>query len=214
MLKNIPLFSVLADEELDAISRLAVTRNYPKNSIIINEGDHTDSLYVILSGKVKIFLTDDQQKEVIVAIQREGDYFGELALLDEAPRSASVMTMEPCSLLIVSRGAFERHLAGDPKLAISLMRGLAARLRATTENVKSLALLDVYGRIARTLLQFAKEQDGHHVIDDRLTHQDLANMVGASREMVSRIMKDLARGGYIKTEGKRITIKEKLPPGW
>jgi CRP/FNR family cyclic AMP-dependent transcriptional regulator len=214
MLKNIPLFSVLADEELDAISRLAVTRNYPKNSVIINEGDHTDSLYVILSGKVKIFLTDDQQKEVIVAIQREGDYFGELALLDEAPRSASVMTMEPCSLLIVSRGAFERHLANDPKLAISLMRGLAARLRATTENVKSLALLDVYGRIARTLLQFAKEQDGHHVIDDRLTHQDLANMVGASREMVSRIMKDLARGGYIKTEGKRITIKEKLPPGW
>jgi CRP/FNR family cyclic AMP-dependent transcriptional regulator len=214
MLKNIPLFSVLADEELDAISRLAVTRNYPKNSVIINEGDHTDSLYVILSGKVKIFLTDDQQKEVIVAIQREGDYFGELALLDEAPRSASVMTMEPCSLLIVSRGAFERHLASDPKLAISLMRGLAARLRATTENVKSLALLDVYGRIARTLLQFAKEQDGHHVIDDRLTHQDLANMVGASREMVSRIMKDLARGGYIKTEGKRITIKEKLPPGW
>ena len=214
MLKNIPLFSVLADEELNAISRLAVTRNYPKNSVIINEGDHTDSLYVILSGKVKIFLTDDQQKEVIVAIQREGDYFGELALLDEAPRSASVMTMEPCSLLIVSRGALERHLASDPKLAISLMRGLAARLRATTENVKSLALLDVYGRIARTLLQFAKEQDGHHVIDDRLTHQDLANMVGASREMVSRIMKDLARGGYIKTEGKRITIKEKLPPGW
>jgi CRP/FNR family cyclic AMP-dependent transcriptional regulator len=214
MLENIPLFSVLAKEELDAISRLAVTRNYPKNSVIINEGDHTDSLYVILSGKVKIFLTDDQQKEVIVAIQREGDYFGELALLDEAPRSASVMTMEPCSLLIVSRNAFERHLASDPKLAISLMRGLAARLRATTENVKSLALLDVYGRIARTLLQFAKEEDGHHVIDDKLTHQDLANMVGASREMVSRIMKDLARGGYIKTEGKRITIKDKLPPGW
>lgn len=214
MLENIPLFSVLAKEELDVISRLAVTRNYPKNSVIINEGDHTDSLYVILSGKVKIFLTDDQQKEVIVAIQREGDYFGELALLDEAPRSASVMTMEPCSLLIVSRNAFERHLASDPKLAISLMRGLAARLRATTENVKSLALLDVYGRIARTLLQFAKEEDGHHVIDDKLTHQDLANMVGASREMVSRIMKDLARGGYIKTEGKRITIKDKLPPGW
>jgi CRP/FNR family cyclic AMP-dependent transcriptional regulator len=214
MLENIPLFSVLAKEELDAISRLAVTRNYPKNSVIINEGDHTDSLYVILSGKVKIFLTDDHQKEVIVAIQREGDYFGELALLDEAPRSASVMTMEPCSLLIVSRNAFERHLASDPKLAISLMRGLATRLRATTENVKSLALLDVYGRIARTLLQFAKEEDGHHVIDDKLTHQDLANMVGASREMVSRIMKDLARGGYIKTEGKRITIKDKLPPGW
>jgi CRP/FNR family cyclic AMP-dependent transcriptional regulator len=214
MLQNIPLFSVLGTEELDAIERLAVTRKYPKNSVIINEGDHTDSLYVILSGKVKIFLTDNQQKEVIVAIQRTGDYFGELALLDEAPRSASVMTMEPCTLLMITRNAFERHLASEPKIAISLMRGLAKRLRATTENVKSLALLDVYGRIARTLLQLAKAEQGHQVIDERLTHQDLANMVGASREMVSRIMKDLARGDYIKIEGKRIVIKEKLPPGW
>jgi CRP/FNR family cyclic AMP-dependent transcriptional regulator len=214
MLQNIPLFSVLGTEELDAIERLAVTRNYPKNSVIINEGDHTDSLYVILSGKVKIFLTDDQQKEVIVAIQRAGDYFGELALLDEAPRSASVMTMEPCTLLMIARSAFERHLANEPKIAISLMRGLAERLRATTENVKSLALMDVYGRIARTLLQLAKEEEGHQVIDERLTHQELANIVGASREMVSRIMKDLSRGGYIKIEGKRIVIKEKLPPGW
>lgn len=214
MLQNIPLFSVLGTDELGAIERLAVTRNYPKNSVIINEGDHTDSLYVILSGKVKIFLTDDQQKEVIVAIQRAGDYFGELALLDEAPRSASVMTMEPCTLLMITRNAFERHLATEPKIAISLMRGVAERLRATTENVKSLALMDVYGRIARTLLQLAKEEEGHQVIDERLTHQDLANMVGASREMVSRIMKDLARGGYIKIEGKRIVIKDKLPPGW
>lgn len=214
MLQNIPLFSVLGTEELDAIERLAVTRKYPKNSVIINEGDHTDSLYVILSGKVKIFLTDNQQREVIVAIQRTGDYFGELALLDEAPRSASVMTMEPCTLLMITRNAFERHLASEPKIAISLLRGLAERLRATTENVKSLALMDVYGRIARTLLQLAKEEEGHQVIDERLTHQDLANMVGASREMVSRIMKDLARGDYIKIEGKRIVIKEKLPPGW
>lgn len=213
-MQNIPLFSVLGTDELGAIERLAVTRNYPKNSVIINEGDHTDSLYVILSGKVKIFLTDDQQKEVIVAIQRAGDYFGELALLDEAPRSASVMTMEPCTLLMITRNAFERHLATEPKIAISLMRGVAERLRATTENVKSLALMDVYGRIARTLLQLAKEEEGHQVIDERLTHQDLANMVGASREMVSRIMKDLARGGYIKIEGKRIVIKDKLPPGW
>ena len=214
MLQNIPLFSVLGTEELDAIERLAVTRKYPKNSVIINEGDHTDSLYVILSGKVKIFLTDNQQKDVIVAIQHTGDYFGELALLDEAPRSASVMTMEPCTLLMITRNAFERHLASEPKIAISLLRGLAERLRATTENVKSLALMDVYGRIARTLLQLAKEEEGHQVIDERLTHQDLANMVGASREMVSRIMKDLARGDYIKIEGKRIVIKEKLPPGW
>jgi CRP/FNR family cyclic AMP-dependent transcriptional regulator len=195
MLQNIPLFSVLDEDELDAISRLAVRRNYPKNSVIINEGEHTDSLYVILSGKVKIFLTDEQQREVIVAIQGAGDYFGELVLLDEAPRSASVMTMEPSTLLLFSKGAFEHYLGNHPKIAISLMRGLAQRLRATTENVKSLALMDVYGRIARTLLQLAKQEDDHFVIHEKLTHQDLANIVGASREMVSRIMKDLARGG-------------------
>jgi CRP/FNR family cyclic AMP-dependent transcriptional regulator len=214
MLQNIPLFSVLDEDELDAISRLAVRRNYPKNSVIINEGEHTDSLYVILSGKVKIFLTDEQQREVIVAIQGAGDYFGELVLLDEAPRSASVMTMEPSTLLLFSKGAFEHYLGNHPKIAISLMRGLAQRLRATTENVKSLALMDVYGRIARTLLQLAKQEDDHFVIHEKLTHQDLANIVGASREMVSRIMKDLARGGYITSEGRRITIKDKLPPGW
>lgn len=206
MLQNIPLFSVLGTDELGAIERLAVTRNYPKNSVIINEGDHTDSLYVILSGKVKIFLTDDQQKEVIVAIQRAGDYFGELALLDEAPRSASVMTMEPCTLLMITRNAFERHLATEPKIAISLMRGVAERLRATTENVKSLALMDVYGRIARTLLQLAKEEEGHQVIDERLTHQDLANMVGASREMVSRIINQLRSDGAIEISGRAITV--------
>lgn len=214
MLKTIPLFSILGGEELEAISQLAVTKNYPKNSVIINEGDQTDSLYVILSGKVKVFLTDDQQKEVIVAIQREGDYFGELALLDEEPRSASVMTMEPSTMLMIAKSAFERYLASNPKIAISLMRGLTQRLRVTTENVKSLALMDVYGRIARTLLQLGKEDDGRYVIGEKLTHQDLANMVGASREMVSRIMKDLTKGGYITVEGRQMFIKEKLPHGW
>ncbi len=214
MLQNIPLFSALGQDDLEAIAKQAVTKTFPKGNIVINEGDHTDSLYVILSGKVKVFLTDESHKEVIVDIQRPGDYFGELALLDEAPRSASVMTMEPCTFLIVSRSAFDRYLTHNPKVALNVMRGLAGRLRATTENVRSLALLDVYGRIARTLLQLAHREGEENVIDEKLTHQDLANMVGASREMVSRIMADLARGGYIKVEGKSIIVKEKLPPGW
>ncbi len=214
MLQNIPLFSVLGQDDLDAISSHAVTKSYPKNSVIINEGDHTDSLYVILSGKVKVFLTDEQLKEVIVDIQRAGDYFGELALLDEAPRSASVMTLEKSTFLIISKTSFKNCLVKHPEIGFNLIRELTHRLRATTENVKSLALMDVYGRIARTLLQLAKQDDGRYVISDKLTHQDLANMVGASREMVSRIMKDLAKGGYIAIEDKRIAIKEKLPPGW
>ncbi|MFQ6021991.1 MAG: Crp/Fnr family transcriptional regulator [Acidiferrobacterales bacterium] len=214
MLKNIPLFSALEQQDLDTLSNHAVTKTYAKNSVIINEGDHTNALYVILTGKVKIFLTDENQKEVIIDIQRPGDYFGELALLDEAPRSASVRTTENSTFLIISKSQFKNCLVKHPEIAINLIKELSQRLRATTENVKSLALMDVYGRIARTLLQFASEEDGSYVISEKLTHQDLANMVGASREMVSRIMKDLARGGYIKTEGKKITIKEKLPPGW
>lgn len=214
MLGNIPLFSPLAEKDLRAIASHAVTKTYPKNTVIIHEGDHTDSLYVILSGKVKIFLTDEHQKEVIVDIQRAGEHFGELALLDEAPRSASVMTLEPSTLLIISKAEFESCLARHPKIAVSLIKGLTQRLRNTTETVKSLALMDVYGRIARTLLNLAQEQDGRYVITEKLTHQDLASMVGASREMVSRIMKDLAKGGYIKIEGHRITVKEKLPSGW
>ncbi len=214
MLQNIPLFSALSQEDLEAISSHAVAKNYPKGNIVINEGDHSDSLYVILAGKVKVFLTDEHHKEVIVDIQRAGDYFGELALLDEAPRSTSVMTMEPCTFLVVSKGALERCLANNPKVALNLIKDLAQRLRATTENVRSLALLDVYGRIARTLLQLARRDGEENVIDERLTHQDLANMVGASREMVSRIMADLAKGGYIRVEGRKIIVKEKLPPGW
>lgn len=214
MLQNIPLFSALGQEDLEAIAKQAVTKTFPKGNIVINEGDRTDSLYVILSGKVKVFLTDENHKEVIVDIQRVGDYFGELALLDEAPRSASVMTMEPCTFLVVSKSAFDRYLTNNPEVALNVMKGLAGRLRATTENVRSLALLDVYGRIARTLLQLARREGEDNVIDQKLTHQDLANMVGASREMVSRIMADLARGGYIKVEGKSIVVKEKLPPGW
>ena len=214
MLQNIPLFSNLEQKELDALSSHAVTKTYPKNSVIINEGDRTDSMYVIMSGRVKIVLTDENQKEVIIDIQHAGDYFGELALLDEAPRSASVKTMENSTFLIISKHQLQKCLREHPEIGIGLIRGLAQRLRATTGNVKSLALLDVYGRIARTLLQLANEEDGRQVISEKLTHQNLANMVGASREMVSRIMKDLADGGYIKTEGKTITIKEKLPPGW
>lgn len=214
MLHNIPLFSMLEQRELDALLNHAITKTYPKKSVIIKEGDHTDSMYVIMSGRVKIVMIDENQKEVIIDIQHPGDYFGELALLDEAPRSASVTAMENSTFLIISKHQLQKCLREHPEVGSGLIKGLAHRLRATTDNVKSLALLDVYGRIAKTLLQLAKEEDGRQVISDKLTHQDLANMVGASREMVSRIMKDLADGGYIKIEGKKITVKEKLPPGW
>ncbi len=211
MLANVPIFSGLSDDELAQVSKHAVTRAFPKQVIIINEGDQTDSLYVILKGKVKVFLSDEQGKEVVLNTQGPGEYFGELALLDDAERSASVMTLEPSSFMMISKQSFQDLLAAHPSIAYSVIQGLTQRVRTLTDNVKSLALMDVYGRVAKTLLNMATTQDDRMVIEDKLTQQDIANRVGASREMVSRILKDLAIGGYISFEKKHIVINEQLP---
>ncbi|MDH3671462.1 MAG: Crp/Fnr family transcriptional regulator [Gammaproteobacteria bacterium] len=213
--QGIPLFSSLTESDLATVSRHAVTKTFSKNTIIINEGDTTDSLYVILCGRVKAFLSDEQGREVILDIEGPGDYFGEIALLDEPPRSASVMTLESSRFSIILKNGFKRCLANNPDIAIALIKALTHRIRMLTDNVKGLALRDVYGRVAKTLSNLAKrEESGKQVIAEKLTQQELASMVGASREMVSRILKDLITGGYIKIEDKRITIERRLPAGW
>lgn len=213
-LSNIALFSGFSDADMTAISGMTVTRSFPKNTLVICEGDQSDSLYLILSGKVKVFLSDEEGKEVTLNIQKNGEYFGELAILDEAPRSASVMTVEETKLAILSRSAFDKCMEEHPTMALTIMRGLARRLRELTENVRSLALMDVYGRVARLLLEMAEDSDDKKVIKQRLTQRDIASMVGASREMVSRILRDLSIGGYITVENKIITINERLPAAW
>jgi CRP/FNR family cyclic AMP-dependent transcriptional regulator len=213
-LNKVSLFEGLPEEDLDQISDLATVRSFPRNTVIISEGDNSDSMYMVLNGKVKVYLSDDEGKEIIINILKEGDYFGELALLDESPRSASVMTLEDCKFAVLSKVAFDECLKSNPEIALQVIRGLSARLRYLTENVKSLALMDVYGRVARTLLEMAEDKNGVQVINQKLTQRDIASMVGASREMVSRILKDLSVGGYITIESKSITINEKLPHGW
>ena len=214
MLSNVSLFSGFPEADRNAIAELATIRSFPRNTIIISEGDDSDSMYVVLSGKVKVYLSDDEGKEIIINILKDGDYFGELALLDESPRSASVMTQEDSKLAVLSKTAFEDCLKTNPSIALEVIKGLSARLRNLTDNVKSLALMDVYGRVARTLLDMSETHDGVQVITQKLTQRDIASMVGASREMVSRILKDLSIGGYITIENKTITINEKLPHGW
>ena len=214
MVSAIPLFSTLSAEDISFIAKHGIVRKYPKNSIIINEGDRSDSLYIILEGRIKVFVSDERGKEAILNIQGAGEHFGELALIDEVPRSASVVTLEPSRMALVSREDFERCLAENPNLAVKLIRTLTQRIRSLTDVVKSLALNDVYGRVARTLLKLSSDKEGVRVIAQRLTHQDIADMVGASREMVSRIMKDLTTGGYIEVRDKRIHIPGKLPPAW
>ncbi|MCK5506698.1 MAG: Crp/Fnr family transcriptional regulator [Thermodesulfovibrionia bacterium] len=213
-LNNISLFAELSESDMEAITKLAVTRNYPKNTMIISEGDQSDSLYIILSGKVKIFLSDEEGKEVTLNVQGENEYFGELALLDNSPRSASVVTVEQARLIVISKTAFEECMENNPGIALKICKGLARRLRELSENVRSLALMDVYGRVARILIEMSEDIDGKKVISQRLTQRDIASMVGASREMVSRILRDLSVGGYITINNKIITINERLPAAW
>ena len=145
--------------------------------------------------------------------QGPGEYFGEL-VLDEGPRSASVMTLEKSRLLVVPRLAFQAFIAENPAFALNIMRKLIKRVRMLSASVKNLALMDVYGRVARLLLELAEEKEGTLVILERLTQQDLANRVGASREMVGRILKDLTEGGYISLQDNRLVINRPPPPHW
>jgi CRP/FNR family cyclic AMP-dependent transcriptional regulator len=206
-------FPGLQERLLRELSKRAVTRTFPANAVIINEGDATDGLYVVLSGKVKVFLANENGKEVILNVEGPGEYFGEMTL-DGGPRSASVMTLEPSRFLVVPRSDLEAFLAAHPDFAMGLIRKLILRIRVLTDNVKSLALQDVYGRVTRLLQELAVEQNGKMVVAQKLTQLEMANRIGASREMVSRIVKDLARGGYIETVSKQIILKKKLPLEW
>jgi CRP/FNR family cyclic AMP-dependent transcriptional regulator len=203
----------LTGAELEAISARAITRRHPKNTIIVSEGDGADALFILTEGRVKVFVSDAQGHEVVLGTHGPGEYFGEMALETET-RSASVITLEPCQLLVVSKDAFREFIERNPAFAFSLIGKLIARVRTLTENVKSLALMDVYGRVARLLLELAEERDGVLVIAERLTQQDIANRVGASREMVSRIMKDLSTGGYLTQSREGIVLHRRPPLNW
>ena len=204
---------VLTPEELRAISAHAVTRSFPRNAVILNEGDRTDTLYVILEGRVKIFVADAEGNEVVFHTQGPGEYFGEM-MLDEGPRSASVMTLEASRFLVVPKSELKAFLARHPDFAVRIMEKLIHRVRGLTERVKNLSLMDVYGRVARLLLELAEERDGKLVIAERLTQQDIASRVGASRAMVSRILKDLTAGGYISIQRDRILVNRQPPLRW
>lgn len=216
-LKTIPLFSELSVDEIAALAQMTTTRTFAKNTVVINEGDHTDALYIINSGRSAVTKIHEDGKEMVVAVLGPGDYFGEMALIDEQPRSANVITKEPSQFSIVMKQDFQRLLMTNPELSLKIMKGLSQRLRSAMRQIEGLAFMDVYGRIARLLLEIASPPDpdsGDRTIAEPLTHKDIASRVGASREVISRIMKDLATGGYISTHNKRITIHSRLPPAW
>ncbi len=206
-------FLGMQDEELQSLSAHAKLQSFPRNKLIIHEGDHSDSVYVIHSGRVKVFLYGKNGKEIDLNILGPGEYFGEM-VLDSGPRSASVMTIEPAQFFIIPQAVFREFVIKHPEFAMRLIKTLIFRARGQLNNVRSLASLDVYGRVARLLLDLAGEEDGRLVIQGKLTKQEIANRVGASREMISRVFKDLSVGGYIEVEKNRITIARTLPDHW
>lgn len=204
---------VLPAKLLEALGAVANARSFAKHAIIVSEGDETDSLYVLLSGRVRVFLSDAQGREVTLNQLGPGEYFGEITL-DGGPRSASVMALEDTRCAVVKRSELVALVERQPEFALHMVRKLAHRVRNLTENVRSLALMDVYGRVARLLLELAEEQDGQLVIAEALTHKEIASRVGASREMISRIFSDLNEGGYIRKDNGRLVIARKPPPRW
>ncbi|HEV3007565.1 MAG TPA: cyclic nucleotide-binding domain-containing protein [Burkholderiales bacterium] len=210
VLKTVPLFASFPEDQLRMLTTMVTRKSSPRSTTIMAGGDATDSLYIVLSGRLKVMMSDSEGKEVILTILGPGEFFGEMGLIDDEPRSATVMTIEPCELLSIAKRDFKKCLAENFEMAMAVMRSLVKRLREADRKIGSLALLDVYGRVARLLLDMSENVDGEKVVTKRLPKQDIAKMIGASREMVSRVMKDLQTGGYIEMRGSTIVLRDTI----
>jgi CRP/FNR family cyclic AMP-dependent transcriptional regulator len=206
----------LDDELLRRIAARGAVRSFPANAVLVTEDDVSDALFIILGGRVKAYGATADGREIVYSTQGPGEYFGEMTL-DGGARSASVMTLEPTSCAVVPGAEVRAFMAAEPEFAMHVVRKLIRLLRASTEQVKSLALDDVYGRIARLLRRLAQPvagEEGVLLVPEKLTQQDIAERVGSSREMVSRVFKPLQEGGYVEMRGGRIAVLKKLPARW
>lgn len=211
-LQKVPLFSNLSEDKLKMIADLTAKKNYDKDNVIFFEEDEGDSFFIINSGRVKVAKFSDEGKEFILSMLGAGDFFGDMSLLDGEPRSATVIALEDTQVTIIRRSEFHSTLREYPSIAIELLAELSKRLREANRKIGNLALLDVYGRLARTLIDFARSE-GEDIDDGRIafkrpTHQAIANMIGTSRETVTRTLGDLHRRGYLELSGKQIIINE------
>jgi CRP/FNR family cyclic AMP-dependent transcriptional regulator len=200
----------LPENQLALLVKEVSRKSYPRGSAIIAAGDTTDSLYVVISGRLKVMISDDEGREVILAILGPNEFFGEMGLIDDHPRSASVVAIEPCEVLALLKRDFKKCLEENFEMAMTVMRNLVKRLREADQKIGSLALMDVYGRVARLLLEVAETIDGQKVVTKKLAKQDIAKMIGASREMVSRVMKDLQAAGAIEVRAGSIFLKDNI----
>jgi CRP-like cAMP-binding protein len=199
LIRRVPLFSLLTVEQARLVADGVIKRRLRRGEIIVEQGRKSNALYILLNGRARVLTSDSKGREVILAVLEAGDYVGEMSLIDNEPHSATVRAEVPTDLLVLERQAFARCLPDSSSLSYSVMHGLVKRLRAADRQIESLALLDVYGRVARTLSEMAEDVDGQRRIKGKVSRQDMAKVVGASREMVSRVMKDLEERGIIQT---------------
>lgn len=209
VLKSVPLFAAFSDQQISTLLNYVQHRSYPRNVYVMQAGDETDSLYVILSGKVKVVIADDQGREVILGYMGANDFFGEMGILDDQPRSASVYTLEPCEMLRLSKSGFVNCIKDNVDVAMLVIRNLVKRLREADRKIENLALVDVSGRVARLLLDMAQDVDGRLVVPRMPAKQEIARMIGASREMVSRVVKELETRGLIRAERRSVVIMDR-----
>jgi len=212
LIRRVPLFSMLTADQAESVASGVVKRRFKRGECIVEQGKKSNALWIILTGRARVVTTDSRGREVILATMHPGDYVGEMSLIDDAPHSATVSAEVQTDVLTLGRREFAHCLPENSSVAYAVMRGLVQRLRHADRKIESLALMDVYGRVARALLESATEDsEGNAVIRDKVSRQDLAKMVGASREMVSRVMKDLEDRGFVQPrDDGTLLVKERL----
>ena len=212
LLRRVPLFSLLTVTQAEVISGAVTKQRYKRGEVLVEQGQKSNALAILLTGRARVVSADSRGREVILATLGPGDYIGEMSIIDNEPHSATVRAEMQTDVLLLGRADFARCLAENASMSLVVMRGLVKRLRHADRKIESLALLDVYGRVAHALLEFAvQDAHGQWIIREKISRQDLAKMVGASREMVSRVMKDLEERAFIQTLPSGVTLlKERL----
>ena len=211
LLRTVPIFSELTDADIASLARLSSRRNYPKDTVVFFENEEGDFFFTIVQGRIKVTILGDDGREIILSVLGPGDFFGEMALLDNEPRSATAIAVEDSELLSLHRTDFQGVIGDNPAISAALIKVLSTRLRRANHQISTLALLDVYGRVARVILDMAREE-GRRLKDGRIafrraTHQEIANRIGTTRETVTRMLKDLERQGMLHIEGREIIVQ-------
>lgn len=213
-LKKVPIFSELDEQALQLVLSRSRTLKFRKGVILMSEGETGESLYIINEGTVRIFVSDEEGNEMTLFIEGAGSYIGEISLLDDAPRTASAITMEKTEVISISKTAFVEIIKENPEIAFNIISALTHKLRRATEGIRSLALKNVYQRLVLKLLELSIEDNGQKLIPKKHSHSELGKMIGASREMVGKVMAELTKGEYIEQRDKQLVLLKDFPHDW